>query len=330
MRGVNPAIKRKLMKNQSDNYLILGGTGSFGYAFTQEVLSQGKHATLLVRSLKKAQQLFGTHPQLELIEGDAFDTTLMASLAKDHGFILHALNVPYQNWAKQMMPLTESVIQVASENHATLLFPGNVYNYGLNTTGITETSPEKPISSKGKLRQQLESKLKKASTEGLKVVILRLPDFWGPNVTHAGMAPLFKGALQGKKMPWLINNSIPHQLVYNKDAGAVMYRLSQEVGLPDYALFHFGGHILPSMAAFTSQLTEVAGTSAKPSVTPKWMMSILSLFVPVVKQLKEMFYLYENNIYLDDSKLKSMYPDLQLTPLPKAMDETLDWFRGRK
>lgn len=318
------------MNNSSDNYLILGGTGSFGYAFTLEVLAQGKSATLLVRSREKAQELFGQHPNLKLVTGDAFDTALLASLAKGHGHILHALNVPYQDWAKQMIPLTAAVIQIAKEHDAKLLFPGNVYNYGLNTSGITETSPEKPITQKGRLRQQLESKLKQASTEGLQVILLRLSDFWGPNVAHQGMAPLFEGALTGKKMPWLVNNRIPHQLVYNKDAATAMYRMSREAELPAFALFNFGGHTVPSMHAFTSQLAEIAGTSAKSTVTPKWMLNLLSLFVPIVKELKEMFYLYENNIYLDDSKLRELYPDLQITPLSEAMAETLDWFRSRK
>lgn len=317
------------MQNQFDKYLILGGTGSFGYAFTQEVLAQGQHATLLVRSLSKAQKLFGDHPHLKFIEGDAFEANLIQKLGKDYDFILQALNVPYQHWQEQMEPLVNYVITWAEEMDATILFPGNVYSYGLTTTGITEDSPERPISKKGKFRQQLEARLQGAAAQGIRVINLRLPDFWGINVAHQGMAPLFEGALRGKKMPWIINNQVPHQLVYNKDGAAAMFRLSQEQGLPNYALFNFGGHTVPSMASFTTQLAEIAGTDAKPSVSPKWMLNILSLFVPIVKELKEMFYLYENNVYLDDSKLREMYPDLQLTPLPIAMKETLDWYRNR-
>ena len=43
-------------------YLVLGATGSVGYAFTSELLKQGIETDILVRNREKAEMLFHNNP----------------------------------------------------------------------------------------------------------------------------------------------------------------------------------------------------------------------------------------------------------------------------
>jgi hypothetical protein len=59
----------------------------------------------------------------------------------------------------------------------------------------------------------------------------------------------------------------------------------------------------------------------------KLLFKVLGLFMPVMKEIGEMGYLWENSILLNDDKLHQLMPDLSPTPMPLAIQETLDWFR---
>ncbi|WP_187260942.1 NAD-dependent epimerase/dehydratase family protein [Pontibacter beigongshangensis] len=319
------------MAHGKNHYLVLGGTGSIGYAFTRELLAHQEHTTLLARNTRKAQKLFGGHPCLTIAEGDANSPELLKKLAAGASHIFHGINYPYPEWEGNMERITQYIIEAATPNKATILFPGNIYNYGL-TQHITETSPEAPCSRKGRIRVHLEQLLKDAAAAGkCHVVNLRLPDFWGPNVLNEGIAPIFCGALAGKAMPWLIRNDIPHQLVYTPDAAKAFYQLSQlQPELPPYALYNFAGEVVPSIRAWQQQIAQLAGTSPRHKVYSKGLVSFLSLFMPLMREIKEMAYLWGNTLLLHDDKLRHTLPQLTPTPMPEAIQQTLAWFRQQR
>jgi len=60
------------------------------------------------------------------------------------------------------------------------------------------------------------------------------------------------------------------------------------------------------------------------------MVTVMAWFMPVMREVKEMLYLFENPILLDDSKLKRILPDFKPTPLPVAISETLSWFKEHR
>ncbi|MFT2009044.1 NAD-dependent epimerase/dehydratase family protein [Pontibacter sp. 13R65] len=318
------------MAQAKHHYLVLGATGSIGYAFTQELLAQQEQVTLLVRNIRKAHKLFGAHPTLKIVEGDANNLQLLKELGAGVTHIFHGINYPYPEWQGNMHRVTGNIIEAAAVSKATILFPGNIYNYGL-TKNITESSPQAPCSRKGRIRAELEQMLQKAAEAGTcQVINVRLPDFWGPNVVNEGIAPIFKGALAGKAMPWLIRNDIPHQLVYTPDAAAAIYQLSKLPQEGPYALYNFAGEVVPSIKAWQEQIATVAGSQPKHRLYGKRLVNMLSLAMPLMKEIKEMAYLWDNTLLLHDNKLRQALPQLNLTPMPKAIAETLDWFRANQ
>jgi len=307
--------------------LILGSTGSIGYAFADNLISKKIPFTVLVRDTAKASNLFKGNVLVEIIQGDVQDLALLKSISKDKNVIFHGINYPYNKWFGNMDTATEKVIEAASQNGAMIIFPGNVYNYG-NLPLIHEDSPQNPCTRKGTLRVELEKMLYDAAYAGkCKVLNVRLPDFWGPNVLNDGIKPIFMNALNKKALPWSSKADIPHQMVFTKDAAEMMVRLMQKGVVKPYENYNYGGYIHPTLKGFLNQISRLANAPEKIQVYPKWLFSVLGIFMPVMKEVKEMLYLFENSVILDDNKVRKLFPDFKETPLNEAITETLAWFK---
>ncbi len=310
--------------------LILGSTGSIGYAFADNLISKNISITVLVRDVQKASNLFKGNSLVEIVQGDVQDLALLKSISKDKNFIFHGINYPYDKWFGNMDTATEKVIEAASQNQAMIIFPGNVYNYG-NLPLIHEDSPQKPCTRKGALRVELETMLREAAEAGkCKVLNVCLPDFWGPNVLNDGIKPLFVNALSKSALPWSAKADIPHQMVFTKDAAEIMVRLMQRGSSKPYENYNYGGFIHPTIKGFLNQISRLANAPEKIHVYPKWLFSVLGIFMPVMKEVKEMLYLFENSVILDDSKVRKLFPDFKETNLEVAIFETLNWFKTQQ
>ena len=307
--------------------LILGSTGSIGYAFADNLISKNIAITVLVRDVAKANNLFKSNPLVEIIRGDVQDLVLLKQLSTDKKYIFHGINYPYNQWFGNMDTVTIKIIEASSINKAMIIFPGNVYNYG-NLPLIREDSPQNPSTRKGNLRVELEKMLYEAANAGkCKVLNVCLPDFWGPNVLNEGIKPIFMNALKGKSLPSMIRTDIPHQMVFTKDAAEIMVRLVQRGIEKPYENYNYGGYIHPTLKGFLNQISRLANAPEKITVYPKWLFSILGIFSPVMKEVKEMLYLFEGTVILDDLKVRKLFPDFKETSMDEAITETLDWFR---
>lgn len=320
--------------NELPTTLVLGATGSIGYAVTANLLAHNLPVTILVRNRAKAEALFQHQTKLTIVEGDVQDAALLSRIAVGKDFIFHGINYPYDKWFGNMDTATNKVIDAAQQAGSVIIFPGNVYNFGRSAEPIREDSVSNPCTRKGQLRVEIETMLEQAANVGkCRVMTVRLPDFWGPNVLNDGIRPIFENALKGKALPWLINADIPHQLVYTTDAAEIIVRLllqewdrSSYSETGSYNVWNYGGTTVSSMRAWFEQISAIAGQPAKVQVYSRFLLSALGLVMPVVREVKEMLYLYENTIILDDQKVKSLFPDFQPTHMKQALTETLAWF----
>ena len=316
------------MKHNHSEYLVLGATGSLGYAFTQELLSRDIKVTALMRDPQKGERLFKQNPNLEIIKGDVFDLNILHESAKGKKFILYGINYPYPLWEKYTASVTKNVIESASVSKAKIIFPGNVYPYGNIKEPITETTPLNPSTKKGRLRAEMQSLLKKAADEKrCSVLIFTLPDFWGPNTQNNAIKPIFINALKNKPMPWILNVNTPHQLVYTLDAARLIVDICAKQELSDYEKINISGALFPSIKDWFKQIAKAAGNPPKYKVLSKRLLGFISLFNAEVKELKENFYLYENTIAINDDKLKTFITDFKPTPVSAAIINTLNWYK---
>ncbi len=313
----------------TSKYLIIGATGAIGHAFAIALKNAGEHATLLVRDRRKAIALFGDTSGFTIVEGDVNDFALLKSVAEGVDFIFHGANASYEHWAKAMPLMTKTVIDAAEHAGATVIFPGNNYNYGQTEQPISEVTPFNPNTSLGKVRVDLERMLQRATDQGrIRTIVVRMAEIWGPNVTNKQFAPVFENALKGKAMPWLISTQPAQQLLYAPDAGRAMVALTQSGERNAYEVVNIGGTLVPSVQTWLEQIAEVAGVPAKITVLPKTMLSLLGRFIPVMREVASMSYKYETSVILKDAKFREAHPEFTQTPMNEAIAETLAWFKA--
>ena len=70
------------------------------------------------------------------------------------------------------------------------------------------------------------------------------------------------------------------------------------------------------------------GQPVKTRVVSPIMLSMVGLFVPIVREMKEMAYEFDEPYVVDDSRFRAAF-GANTTPLDEAVGATVAWYRGR-
>jgi nucleoside-diphosphate-sugar epimerase len=160
----------------SDRILVLGAAGRLGHVAAEAFRNAGWIVVSLVRPGAGARAAQGT----QVVEAHALDRAAVVEAARYVDVVLHALNPPYTGWDVLALPLAYAAIDAAEKAGATLLFPGNLYNFGKGLPPvIDEITPMQPSARKGQIRVLIEQRIREATERGLRAIILRAGDFFG-------------------------------------------------------------------------------------------------------------------------------------------------------
>jgi nucleoside-diphosphate-sugar epimerase len=299
----------------SRRILILGAAGRLGYAAALAFRDAGWRVASLVRPGAPRRAASGT----EAIEVDALDHAAVAKAARGAEVVLHALNPAITDWAKQALPLAYSAVTAAETAGATLIFPGNVYNYGSPMPPvIDEATPMRGSSHKGRLRIAIEDRLQEAAEErGMRTIILRAGDFFGGG--HGSWLDLVIAKDIGKlRLTYPGPLDVVHAWAYLPDVAATMVRLAAiRETLPPFAMFGFPGHALTG-EEFTRALAKAVRNRLRVKRMSWWLIHALSPFVPLPRELAELHYLWTEPHRISGDRLAAAVGEIPHTPLDVA------------
>jgi nucleoside-diphosphate-sugar epimerase len=167
--------------------LVLGATGGIGGEVARALLQRGWQVRSLHRQPERAVRRASHLAQVQWVAGDAMRRDDVVAAAHGADVIVHGVNPPgYRNWRGLALPMLESSIAAARASGARLVFPGTVYNFGPDAfPNLTERSPQKPLTRKGKIRVEMEKQLEAACRDGVRTLIVRAGDFFGPNTGNS-------------------------------------------------------------------------------------------------------------------------------------------------
>jgi nucleoside-diphosphate-sugar epimerase len=313
----------------SETVLVLGATGSFAGAVAAELLSRKVPVRALVRDRQKLISRFGQPALLEIVEGDVQNIADLTAAAAGCTTIVQGVNYAYHEWFPHMETATENILSVAKNNNALIVFPGNVYSLGRAQGGpYTEAASHNPVSRKGKLRQWMEEKLQAYANDGGRVLNIRAGDYFGPTARNGYLDPLFGGAAKGKAMLALGNLSLSHQWAYVPDlARATVDLMQMSADLKPYEVVHFEGTITSSQRAFMSDISRVANSPDKVNKAPWLILRMVALFSPLIREVMEMKYLYEDTLLIKGPRFDELLPHFKATPNDQAIAETIESYR---
>ena len=302
--------------------LVLGVTGGAGYEIARALIRRGWQVRAMARTPDPARL-----PQAEWVAGDALNAGDVATAAMGADVIVHGVNPPgYRDWAKLVLPMLENTVAAAKSSGARIFLPGTIYNYGRDALPLlTEDAPQKPHTRKGRLRVQMEQRLEAAAQEGVRSLILRAGDFFGPSAGNSwfsqGMVtpgrPVTKITYPGKRDAGHAWAYLPD---YGETAGAL---LDREAELAAFERFHFRGHYFARGVEIAEAVLAANCGQVKIAGMPWPALILLSPFVRLFRELAEMRYLWEETAELDNAKLISFLGHEPHTDIKEALSWTL-------
>lgn len=314
--------------------IVLGGRGRFGLAAVQAFARNGWRVLAQMRPGSTAPQVNGVRWLAH-----AVDTTtgLKSLIAESEGaeVVVHALNpgqYTRQAWARENGPLLQAGASVAKALGATLMLPGNVYNFGQSMPSVLlEGAPYRPSMAMGRIRTTLEEQLEAATQRGeLRAVIVRAGNFYGQGQGTWLDLAMLKQLRRGQLVfPGPLDVATPW--AYLPDLAQTFVALARvRADLSPFESLHFAGHTL-SGHDWVRDLQGVARQQGwlrhdqdlRVGGLPWPLLRLLGPAVPSWAALASLRYLWNQPHRLDNRRLQSFIGQEPHTPWSQALGRTL-------
>ena len=293
----------------------------------------GMHLAKVLPKYTDKIRLVSRHPKRINEEDELFSANLLdadevqrAVTGSKIVYLTAGLEYNHKVWQRDWPVIMDNVIQACAAENCRLVFFDNIYMYTPKLpVPITEDTAVAPATKKGKVRAQIASQLLKAHQAGkVKAVIARSADFYGPGAARVSMLDqtLLQNALKGKPANWLGSVNKKHSFTYTPDAAVATALLGNS---PE--AYGEVWHLPTQKEALTAEewgklIGASIGKKVKVRGTPRWLVGILGLFMPIMRELKEMMYQYEQDYVFDSSKFESHFM-LKATPYEVGLGHVL-------
>jgi nucleoside-diphosphate-sugar epimerase len=305
---------------------VVFGAGQVGHALAARLAG----LDLPVRVVSRHRPA-GLADEVDWRAADATDPEAATDAARAASVIYQCLNAPYTDWPRSFPPLQRGVLAAAERTGALLVSLENLYGYG-PTAGevMTEDLPLSAMTVKGRTRATMTQELLAAAEAGrVRIAIGRASDFFGAGITTGTTLGerVFANAIAGKRADFIGNPDLPHTYSYVPDIAAGLATLgSDERAVGE--VWHLPG---PETVTTRALLELVAGEVGHPvgvRSVPKLAMRALGLFNPMMRELAEMSYEFDEPFVLDTTKYQTTFGTAG-TPLPAAIGATVAWYQSR-
>jgi len=305
---------------------VIFGAGQVGMTLMEQLAAQRVQVTLVNRSGRVHEPL---PAGVQVVAGDLTNPANVARLAQSAPVVFQTAQPAYTAWPEQWPPLAQSIIDGISQTQARLVFVDNLYMYGpTHGQPIREDLPYTATGHKGKVRAQVATMLRDAHQAGkIKVTIGRASDFYGPRANDTAVFGdrFFAAALTGKAADVFGDLNLLHTYTYVPDFARALITLSRHEDAYGQ-VWHAPNAPALSTAAMIQRFEEEIGQPIKTRVATRFMLSLLGLFVPVVREMKEMLYEFEEDYVVDDSRFRAAF-GAETTPTAEAVAATVAWHR---
>lgn len=285
---------------------ILGANGTIGKVLAKELINYSTKIRLVSRNPKKVNETDELFPA-DLTDSEQVEKAIAGS---EIVYLMVGFEYNLKVWQAQWPKLMRATLDACIKHKAKLVFFDNVYLYDESEIGhMTEDSKINPPSKKGKVRQEIAELLMAEVKAGkLTALIARAADFYGPENEKSFLIELvYKNIKKGKNPQVLLATNWKHTFTFTPDAAKATALLGNT---PD--AYNQVWHLPSDRNSLTSkEMAELFNTEMKASKPPKvlsmWMLKLIGLFVPTLREMPEMMYQYNRDYFFDSSKFEKRF-----------------------
>jgi nucleoside-diphosphate-sugar epimerase len=300
---------------------IIGSGGAIGIPLARELTRFTDRIRLVSRNPEKV------NPTDELFPLDVTNYSKIAEAVDGSEIVYVTVGFIYniKVWQTQWPSFIKAVLDACKLNHSKLVFFDNVYLYDKEAIPfMTENSPVNPPSRKGMVRKVVyDLIMHEISIGNLDVIIARSADFYGPVIRSTMLGEMvINNFLKGKKGQVFGNPDKIHTYTYSPDAGKAVAMLGNT---PD--AYGQVWHLPTTKKRFTNRqwvslIAEEMNKKPHVTVIPNWLLRILAIFIPLLREFPEMQYQYESDYIFDSSKFEKRF-GMKATDPEIAIRETI-------
>jgi nucleoside-diphosphate-sugar epimerase len=310
-------------------YALFGATGTVGKALAGRFAERSESFRVVGRSEQRLQRDFRRYePLVEYCVADLSDPAAAARAAEEVDTLFYTVGVPYPQFA-QHPKLTRSALEAAAGAGVRhYIHLSTVYPYGTpQQEFVSESHPRNPVAFKGRMRKEQEDLVLAADNKGvMRTTVLRPPDFYGPDSELSYVRAIFDAALNGGTANVIGPIDTPHEFIFVPDLAETLIALSEKEGAYGKA-WNVAGPGLITTRQFAEQVFAAVDQKPRLRVAEKFLLRVMGLFNPFLREVVEMHYLWTTPVKLDDTLLRQLIPNLHKTSYSEGIRATIESMR---
>jgi nucleoside-diphosphate-sugar epimerase len=305
--------------------IVIFGCGPTGRATAERLLAEGREVVVAQRHAPDALPRGAT-----FVACDALDREAVVNTARRGEQFVVTIGFAYRGdvWRDVWPKAIVNFVAACEATGARMVFIDNLYMYGPQTAPRVETMPLTSFGRKPAVRAAATRLLMEASAAGrARIAALRAPDFYGPGVGLSYLGDASIGAMAKGKAAWFFGSpDISHDYAYVPDIGRAAATL---LAAPD-AAYGQAWHVPCARIRTTREILQLAadalGVRLKLNILPEALIGPLGVFVPFLKERKEMRFTFDRPYRVDSQKFaKAFWSDP--TPFEEGVRRTALAFR---
>jgi nucleoside-diphosphate-sugar epimerase len=309
----------------SDLNVVLGA-GPVGRAVVERLAADGRPVRVATRS-GRADVPRG----VDTVAADVTDPTAVAAACEGAGVVYGCVGPPgYTDWPELWPPMMQGMLHGAERAAAPLIFMDNLYMYGPVETPRTEDMALTDYGSKPATRAEITRMWQHAHDAGrVRVAAVRASDFYGPGVALATLGEYSFGRLsRGKSAQVFGDPNQPHAFTYVPDIARALVTVADAGDGVLGQAWHVPNAPDQTLRQLLTAFADHLGVEPNIQVPPRWAMTLIGLFNPQVREMKEMLYQWDRPFLVDHSKFATRFWG-DPTPFEVGIAATADWYRTR-
>ncbi len=308
----------------SGSVALFGAAGATGHALGPALEARGIRYRVVGRNLETLEREF---PHAEAVRADFLNGEGTAAAAKGVETVFYLAGAPYTHFEQHPIMTRNALAAARRAGVKQFVHVAPVYSYGPAVVRpVPESQPHRPSTRKGRWRLDQEQAVLAANGPEMRTLIMHLPDFYGPYADNSFANYFIREAVEGKAATFIGPLRAQREFIFVPDVAEPLLRLSQ---LDDAygRCWNLGAVSTITGQTFSDLVYNALGTTPKPRSIPKIALTLLGLLNPFMREVSEMYYLYDSDFILDDSQLCTRLGTVHKTPYAEGIRRTVDFMR---